>query len=706
MSVWSFFVFHVIPLFTQKPNVFILPPKYLSRKSSYMMIRKIAYLTAAALLGVSHGSVAANSDTAASMAVASPDGRIAVRISPLSSARNGMGFQIRFGRKELLRGELGLTVGGSNLLENISLKGSQYGESNSTYTVPFGKNNPLRDHFHELTLDLQNETGPVRQFQVVFRVYDDGVAYRYVVPKQAGAEAIEITDEPGRFQFTGNPRMWPLYLKNYTTSHEGPYAAERFDTLATNRLMDVPLLAEFDNGVSVSIAQASLRNYAGLYLEAEGPESKRWLRCALPPLPGQQEVKVRTALPMSSPWRVFLIGTAPGRLIESDLILNLNEPNAIGDTSWLKAGKASFYWWSGVQEPFDPAKAVKWEEDYIDFCASNGFAFHAVIGTEGDHPWHFQTKAGYNPPGPDADVTRARDGFPIEDIVKYAHAKGVGIRFWVNQKALKGHVEEAFTQYEKWGISGLMVDFLDRNDREMVNFSEEVLQSAARHHLHIQFHGVWAPTGLSRTYPNLFNHEGVMNLEYLKWGDQVTPGHDVTVPFTRMVAGPMDYHLGGFRGAYREQFQHRVVKPIIFGTRCHQLAMYVVFENPMPMVCDTPDSYIGQPGFDFLREVPTTWDETRVLSGEVGNYIVVARRQGADWYVGAMTDWTPRSLPMPLNFLPPGEYEVETWADIKGDPDANHLITGNRRMKSGDTLRLNLNSGGGEVIHLRPLKEK
>lgn len=666
---------------------------------------RTAFLTTASLLSLAYTCVGAPIlRDAALTSVSSPDGQVEVRISHAPAPASGaVGFQIYFKGTELLHGNLELCVTGTNVMESVSVKNSSTRESDSTYAVPFGKNNPVRDHFKELTLNLENATGPLRHFQVVFRAYDDGIAYRYVIPKQENADSIEITDEPGRYQFTGDPRMWPLYLPNHTTSHEGIYSAERYSTLATNRLIDVPLLAEFADGTSVSIAQASLRNYAGLYLKAEAG-TERWLQCDLSPLPGQEEIKVRSQLPLSSPWRAFLIGTAPGKLIESNLILNLNDPNAIGDISWLKAGKASFYWWSGVQEPFDPKEAVKWEENYIDFCASNGIAFHAVIGTEGDHPWHFQTKAGYNPPGPDADVSRPRTGFPMADVVKYGRSKGVGIRVWVNQKSLHGHLEEAFAQYEKWGLSGLMVDFLDRNDQEMVNWSEEVLQCAARHHLHIQFHGVWDPTGLSRTYPNLFNHEGVMNLEYLKWGDKVTPKHDVTVPFTRMVAGPMDYHLGGFRGAYRDQFHHRVVKPIIYGTRCNQLAMYVVYENPMPMVCDTPDSYIGQPGFDFLKEVPTTWNETRVLSGEVGEYIVLARRKGTDWYVGAMTDWTPRSLPMPLNFLGPGEYHVETWSDIKNDPDPNHLSKTSRQMNADETLTLNLNSGGGEVIHIWPAK--
>lgn len=665
---------------------------------------RTAFLATASILACA-GLAAAAADATAPISLSSPDGQVEVRVSHTPASAGGpVGFQIYFHGTELLHGNLELCVSGTKVMDAVSLKDFSNRESDSTYRVPFGKNDPVRDHFKELTLDLENESAPLRHFQVIFRAYDDGIAYRYVMPKQENADSIEITDELGRFQFVGDPRIWPLYLPNHTTSHEGLYEAETYSTLKTNQLMDVPLTAEFSNRVSVSIAQASLRNYAGIYLKAEDSGTARWLQCDLSPLPGQEEIKVRSQLPLSSPWRVFIIGTAPGKLIESNLILNLNDPNAIGDISWLKAGKGSFYWWSGVQAPFDPQKAVKWEENYIDFCASNGIEFHAVIGTEGDHPWHFQTKAGYNPPGPDADVTRARTGFPMADVVKYARSKGVGIRVWVNQKSLHGHLEKAFAQYEKWGISGLMVDFLDRSDQEMVNWSEEVLKCAARHHLHIQFHGVWAPTGLSRTYPNLFNHEGVMNLEYLKWGDQVTPKHDVTVPFTRMVAGPMDYHLGGFRGAYRDQFHHRSVKPIIYGTRCNQLAMYVVYENPMPMVCDTPDSYIGQPGFDFLKEVPTTWNETRVLSGEVGEYIVLARRKGTDWYVGAMTDWTPRSLPMPLSFLGPGEYHVETWADIKGDPNPNHLSKTSRVMKADETLTLNLNSGGGEVIHIWPAK--
>jgi alpha-glucosidase len=247
-----------------------------------------------------------------------------------------------------------------------------------------------------------------------------------------------------------------------------------------------------------------------------------------------------------------------------------------------------------------------------------------------------------------------------------------------------------------------MVDFLDRDDQEMVLFAERVLQSAARHHLHIHFHGVWKPTGLQRTYPNLLNHEGVLNLEYLKWSDQCSPPHNLIVPFTRMLAGPMDYHLGGFRAVAREQFKPVSMRPIVLGTRCHHLAMYVVYENPMPMVSDAPSAYEHQPGFDFIRIVPTTWDETRVLHAKTGASIVVARRKGTTWYLGAMTDWTPRTLEVPLNFLPSGEYEAQLWEDVVDGTDPNQTLVQKRSVHPKDKLVMKLNSGGGLAATIKP----
>jgi alpha-glucosidase len=303
----------------------------------------------------------------------------------------------------------------------------------------------------------------------------------------------------------------------------------------------------------------------------------------------------------------------------------------------------------------------------------------------------------------DTDITKPRPEIELEELARYAKEKGVGLRLWVHWKPLERQMEEAFAQYERWGLRGLMVDFLDRDDQEMVEFSERVLEKAAEHRLHIQFHGAWKPTGRERAYPNLFNHEGALNLEYLKWSNDPTPEHNVMVPFTRLLAGPMDYHLGGFRSVRREDFKPRGVSPIVLGTRCHHLAMYVVYQNAMPQVVDYPTTYETAPGFDFIERVPVTWDETRVPVSQVGDYIVVARRNGNDWYVGAMTDWTARALDIPLNFLKPGSYTAEIWSDAPETAEDPNLLKKDRiTVTPQDKIRARLATGGGWVAHIKP----
>jgi alpha-glucosidase len=320
-----------------------------------------------------------------------------------------------------------------------------------------------------------------------------------------------------------------------------------------------------------------------------------------------------------------------------------------------------------------------------------------------DRPWYVQEQRSFSP-GPDTDILRPRPELRLPEILDYAGERGVSIRLWVHANALAPKLEEAFALYSAWGVKGLMVDFVNRDDQETVRFCEEVLKVAARNHLHIQFHGIYKPTGLRRTYPNLVNHEGVLNLEYLKWSARCTPGHNVTVPYTRMLAGPMDYHSGGFRGSTTATFEARDNAPYVLGTRCHHLAMYVVYENPMPMVCDFPTSYEGQPGFEFVTEVPTTWDETRFLAGQPAEYIVLARRQGDVWYVGGMTD-APREVRLPLDFLDDGSYELASWSDDVASRDPNALVQSVTTVGPGDEATFSLAGGGGFVLRLSPPTE-
>jgi len=636
----------------------------------------------------------------------SPDGRLVVKLTlpRVAGPKVSPLFSVSFRGRELLRqSSLGLVLQGTgDLLAGARLTSMRRQDHDETYRVVAGKQNPVRSHYREVALTFESAGG--YQAEVFVRAFNDGVALRYAVPKQTGLRDIVITDEKTAFRLTGNPRAHVLYLDSYTTSHEGLYDKALYNALRRNQLMDLPALFEYEDGTAVAITEANLQRYAGMYLKRAGDGA---LISALSPRPGQNQVKVKVSLPMLSPWRVILVGDQVGRLIESTVILSLNEPSRLADTSWIKPGKTTWHWWNGTEgEPagFATKLDLPTMKHYVDFCARHGIAYHAVASTvESDsRPWYRQTQRGFAP-GPDTDILTPRPELEFEELARYAASKGVGLRAWVHWKALQSRLDEGFEQYERWGLRGLMVDFLDRDDQEMVEFAEQVLEKAAQHRLHIQFHGVGKPTGRERAYPNLFNHEGVLNLEYLKWSENPSPEHNLIVPFTRMLAGPMDYHLGGFRSVRRDKFKPQGVSPLVLGTRAHHLAMYVVYENPMPMVCDYPTSYEDQPGFDFIERVPTVWDETRVLAAKVGDYIAIARRNRNDWYVGAMTDWTPRSLEIPLAFLGPGSHVAEIWADAPNtSEDPNILIKTRRRVSAQDKIEATLTPGGGWVMHIQP----
>ncbi|HEX2474868.1 MAG TPA: glycoside hydrolase family 97 catalytic domain-containing protein, partial [Lacipirellulaceae bacterium] len=428
------------------------------------------------------------------------------------------------------------------------------------------------------------------------------------------------------------------------------------------------------------------------------------LQTRLAPLPERDNAVVAAGTPHWSPWRVVLVADHAGKLLESNMLLCLNDPPE-GDFSWLQPGKTTWPWWNGTIEhgpPSTPELNFAIHKHYIDFCAEHGIAYHAISSVAEDRPWYAQRDPGFAWPHADTDILKARPDIDLPRILEYAATKGVGIRLWVNWRPLADHLEEAFALYERWGVKGLMVDFMDRDDQEMVQWQERVLRAAAKHKLHIQFHGSYKPTGEQRTFPNLFNREGVLNLEYLKWSDVCSPAHSVNVAYTRALAGQVDYHLGGFRHATRSAFQPRDDRPTVLGTRAHHLALYVVFENPMPMLADIPSAYEGQPGFEFLVEVPTTWDETRFVAGEAGEYVVIARRSGKKWYVGGITNWTVRKIALPLDFLGDGKFEATIYQDVSDDGEKpNELRIETQAVNSKTQLDLTLASGGGVAAVFR-----
>lgn len=637
--------------------------------------------------------------------VASPDGRIQVSIEMPAAVAERPHWSATFGGKPILSNcQLGLqTADGGELMAGVRILQEHKRSVNERVRVLFGKSDLARDRFNERRFEL--ETQGSGRVEVVFRCYNDAVALRYELPANGQGRLVTITDETTSFGVANNPMAYAQYLESYTTSHEHNVTASRCGELPAGQLLDMPLTLAWDNGTCAAFTEGALRHYAGMSLRRmAGGSAQVDLVSQLTPRP--DGTKVIRALPLQTPWRVVLLGDRAGALLESSTLYCLNEPSVIGDVSWIRPGKITFSWWNG--DVYDgrrdlPILSFAMAKKYIDFCVRSGIPTHSLTSDEKTvSPWYFQSKLGVAP-GPDTDVTRLRADFELEPIRQYATAQHVRLWTWVHQGALRGRVEEAFNAFEKLGWSGMMVDFFDHDDQESIEHAESILQAAAKHHIMIHFHGVWKPTGWQRTYPNLMNHEGALNLEYLKWSDRCTPEHNLNMAFTRLIAGPMDYHLGGFRALTRALFKPQNIAPNVLGTRCHHLALYVCYDNPNPMVADYPTAYEGQPGFEFLQLVPTWWDETRVLVGQIGEVLVTARRKDKTWYVGGIAAKQPRDLVLPLSFLGKGRYTLRMWKDAAdSEAEPNHLSSESLEVTSKDSFKVHVALDGGFVAQVAP----
>jgi alpha-glucosidase len=568
-----------------------------------------------------------------------------------------------------------------------------------TYRLIAGKTSQARNHYAEQSVSLEEVSEPHRRVDLTFRAYDDAVAFRYTLPAQPGLSDFALTAEDSTFALPPDAQAWWLPLPNFTTPHEARYRTSRAADVPAGQLIGLPMLFHVPAGPWVAIAEANLNDYAGMYLTPLAGKAGAFTS-AFAPLPGERQVKVRGRAPHASPWRVVMVGDEPGRLIESNVILNLSEPCALADTSWIKPGKVSFLWWNAyvvaspnVVGPLNTATLLK----YVDFAAENHIAFASIDGN--DHAWYGGPCAPYQ----GADVTVALPELDLPAIFAHAKERGVRMRIWVNYHGLKLQLDKALETYARWGAEGVMVDMIERDDQEAVNLMRRIVMKCAELHMTVTFHNVKEPTGLERTYPNLRTREAVLNLEYNKWDPLgSSPQHDLTVPFIRMLAGPLDFHQGGFRSVLPKDFKPQYIAPVVMGTRCHQMAMYVVYEDALPMIVDFPDAYKGQEGFKFICEVPTTWDETHVLDGAVGERLTIARRKGRDWYIGSMAGAAPAQLRLPLSFLASGvAYDAQTWSDdAPHGPNATlHHI---RRVTSADMLEVSMSAAGGHVVHLVP----
>ena len=615
--------------------------------------------------------------------VSSPSGDLQIAFQAPSGQ---LVYEVKYrGKTAIAPSNLGLHLqGGPPLGEEVRIAGSSEDSADETYNVVHGKSNPVRNHYRSLSVEVVETSARARRMLIEARAYDDGVAFRYHVPDQGLVKDFRLADELTEFRLPKDCSSYPLFLRHFRTSYEDRYVTLPVSRIAADRLIAAPLLIDLSGVGYIAITEANLTDYAAMYLRRNVSGASAAFRAALAPRLDEAGLKVLAGTPHGSPWRVIMVADDPGRLIESNIIINLNLPGVIADTSWIKPGKSAWDWWYGkvdLEPGFPSGMNTRTFLHLIDFAAESGLDYVLV-----DDGWTSRE-----------DITKQVPDIDIRKIIDYGKSKGVGTWLWLHWTGVDRHMNQMFPLFEKWGAVGLKIDFMDRDDQWMVNWYHRVLKKAAEHHLMVDFHGAYKPTGIRRTYPHLMTRKGVIGLEYTKWSQAVEPEHNVTLPFTRGLVGPMDFTPGGFDNVTREEFTPRFDDPIVLGTRAHQLAASVVFESPYLVFADHPSAYRGEPAFEFLKAVPTTWDETRVLSAQVADYIAVARRSGDDWYIGSMTDWTARELEVPLSFLGSGMYTAEIYAD--GSKPTGVDIS-NRAVEKSTILKLRLASGGGQAIRI------
>jgi len=661
-----------------------------------MLMLRVAVLSS--LLSVAFAGANSQISGQEPLQVTSPNGEIVFVLSAQAVLRYSVDFH---GKRLIDESELGLDLQGQPPLgpDGRPVK-VQHGSSDETYTIPVGKTKDVRNHYNSLTADFSRESGAT--FSVEVRAYDDGVAFRYLVPEQLSLSQVHITGERTQFRYSKDATLYPLVLNGFQSSYEDDYQMRTVGSLHRDWLIALPLLAEVPGTGWVAITEANIDNYAGMYLRSDQPLFS--LKAQLSPKVDDPTVAVETKTPFKTPWRVLMIGDAPGRLIESNIILNLNPPSKIADTSWIRAGKSAWDWWSGdtaTGVSFTPGMNTETLKHYIEFASDSGFPYMLI-----DAGWAQSTpgakEGDYADP---ADITHFNPKVDLPQLLRYAKEKNVRIWLWSHWTSVDKYMDQAFPLFEQWGVAGVKIDFMNRDDQWMVDWYRRVVENAAEHHLMIDYHGAFKPDGLRRTYPNLMTREGVMGKEYSKWSSRVTPVHNTTLPFTRMLAGPMDYTPGAFHNSNLENFVARSVMPMALGTRAQELALYVVFESPLEMVSDYPEIYEGQKDFVFIKRVPATWDEVRVLDGLPMRYITLARRSSADWYVGSLTNWEERNTSVPLNFLGAGKYVAEIYADAPdAASNATHTTFSQRPVDRTTVLDIHMVSGGGNAIWIHPAK--
>jgi alpha-glucosidase len=615
----------------------------------------------------------------------SPDGRIEVRIRTAGQLRYDLLLK---GTAVLENCTLSLDVEHQKLgVEPHVVEAKPSSHDEIVKPVVRQKFANIRDHYNELRLNMEDG------YALVFRAYNEGAAYRFETSLRE--DKAKIYGEEAAFNFSSDFVVYYPQEDSFYSHNERKYLPQHLSEIAPQFIATLPAVVDIGGGAKLAIAESDLDDYPGLWLRGTGGNG---LAATYPQYPLQlvqtsdrdykpvqtADYIAQTAGRRTFPWRVFGIADRDADLLTNEIVYLLERPSEIQDTSWIKPGKVAWDWWNdwnvdGVD--FHAGINTKTYEYYVDFAAKYRIPYIIL-----DDGWY---KLG--------NLLEVTPELNMQELIDYAKQKNVGIILWASWKTLDDQLIPALDQFQKWGVKGIKVDFMQRSDQIMIEYFSRVCREAAKRHMLVDYHGDQKPAVMMRTWPNLINTEGVRGMEWSKWSAESEPKHNVTLPFTRMFLGPMDYTPGAMRNATRATFRPINSQPMAMGTRCHQLAMYVVYEAPLQMLSDSPSNYLREPeAMEFLGAVPTEWDDTKVLDAKIAEYVVVARRNGKDWYIGAMGDWTPHTLEIDLSFLPDGNFTMDAYQDgVNADLNASDYKKTSTSVNRGTKLKLKLAGGGG-----------
>ncbi len=634
-----------------------------------------------------------------SYTLTSPDKKLILKVGWSGS----LSYSLYYGNTELIApSPISLKIkDGPVLGKSPRKKKDKISKTDRVLTPLYGKRKKIRDRFNELRIEFKGN------YAVVFRLYNEGMAWRFITDLR---KDLIVENETATFNLPGDPLLWAAYPPNskFEHSYENNYTLTHLSSMPGG-IVQLPVLAEVTGGIKLLITEADLEDYPGFHIQKSAGGGG--LEAVFPKFPldwkagghGNFELNVqkradyisKTAGRRKFPWRVIKVAAEDKSLLDTDLIYKLSKPQDPDmDFSWVKPGKVAWDWWSAMNltgVDFRTGVNTETYKYYIDFAAAHGIEYINL-----DEGWSDQF-----------NLMKISGDVDLKEIVEYARQKGVGVFLWCVFWPLDQQLEEAMSWFESLGIAGLKVDFMDRDDQWMVNYYYRIARAAARHHLQINFHGAFKPAGLHRTYPNVLNREAVRGLEYNKFDPKgTTPDYAVTIPFIRMVAGPMDYTPGAMHNAQKANYATFMERPMSMGTRCQQLAMYIMYEAPLEMLSDAPTAYEREPeSLDFIAGIPVTWDETYAIDGKVGEFAAIARKKGAVWYAAAMTNWNERDIEIDLSFLGKGNYRAEIFKDgINANRNGNDYKKETRQVTRTDKLIIHMAPGGGAAIKFTPVK--